>query len=112
MSPYASYLVETLVMLILVSVLAWALLVSAKKFGIGRASGAIKLVGRLPLEGRRSIVLVKVGSQVLVVGVGDGGFTKLGEMPASEVPVEAEAEGSTFAEAIFRALKKKEEEAK
>ena len=112
MSPYASYLLETLVMLILVSVLAWALLASAKKFGVGRASGAIKLVGRLPLDARRSIVLVKVGSQVLVVGVGDGGFTKLGEMPASDVPVEVENEGSTFAEAIMRALKKKEEAAK
>ena len=112
MSPYASYLLETLVMLILVSVLAWALLASAKKFGVGRASGAIRLVGRLPLDARRSIVLVKVGSQVLVVGVGDGGFTKLGEMPASDLPVEVETEGSTFAEAIVRALKKKEEAAK
>ena len=112
MSPYASYLLETLLMLILVSVLAWALLSSAKRFGVGRASGAIKLVGKLPLDARRSIVLVKVGTQVLVVGVGDGGFTKLGEMAATELPAETETEGSTFAEAILRALKKKEEAAK
>jgi len=109
MSPYASYLVETLLTLIAVSALAYALLFGARKFGVGRASGAIRLVGRLPLDARRSIVLVKVGSQVLVVGVGDGGFTKLGEIAASEVPPETEAPSSSFAEIIARALKKKEE---
>jgi flagellar protein FliO/FliZ len=111
MSPYASYLVETLVTLIAVSALAYALLFSARKFGVGRASGAIRLVGKLPLDARRSIVLVKVGSQVLVVGVGDGGFTKLAEMPAAEIPAETETQSSTFAEVIARALKKKDEEA-
>jgi flagellar biosynthetic protein FliO len=111
MSPYASYLIETLVTLTLVSALAYALLFSARKFGVGRASGAIRLVGKLPLDARRSIVLVKVGSQVLVVGVGDNGFTKLGEMPATEIPAEAEMRESTFAEVIARALKKKDEEA-
>ncbi|MEO8801139.1 MAG: flagellar biosynthetic protein FliO [Polyangiaceae bacterium] len=104
MSPYAGYLVETLVTLVAVSVLAWVLLFGAKKFGLGRASGAIRLVGKLPLDARRSIVLVKVGAQVLVVGVGDGGFTKLGELAASELPAEPEGEGSTFADAIARAL--------
>jgi flagellar biogenesis protein FliO len=111
MSPYASYLLETLVTLVAVSALAWVLLVSARKFGVGRASGAIRLVGKLPLDARRSIVLVKVGSQVLVVGVGDGGFTKLGEVPASEIPAETEMPSSSFAEVIARALKKKDDEA-
>jgi flagellar biogenesis protein FliO len=111
MSSYASYLVETLVTLVAVSALAWMLLFSARKFGVGRASGAIRLVGKLPLDARRSIVLVKVGSQVLVVGVGDGGFTKLGEIAASEIPAETETQSSSFAEAIARALKKKNDEA-
>jgi flagellar biogenesis protein FliO len=111
MSPYGSYLVETLVTLIAVSALAYALLFSARKFGVGRASGAIRLVGKLPLDARRSIVLVKVGAVVMVVGVGDGGFTKLGEMPATEVPAgDLEAPTSPFAEVIARALKKKSEE--
>jgi flagellar biosynthetic protein FliO len=110
MSPYASYLVETLVTLTLVSALAYALLFGARKFGVGRASGAIRLVGKLPLDARRSIVLVKVGAQVLVVGVGDGGFTKLAEMAASEIPAgDLETPASPFAEAIARALKKKGE---
>ena len=111
MSPYASYLLETLVTLVAVSALAWVLLMSARKFGVGRASGAIRLVGKLPLDARRSIVLVKVGSQVLVVGVGDGGFTKLGEMPATEIPAETEIPSPGFAEVIARALKKKDNEA-
>ena len=109
MSPYASYLVETLVTLVAVSALAYALLFSARKFGVGRASGAIRLVGKLPLDARRSIVLVRVGSQVLIVGVGDGGFTKLGEIAASEIPADVEAPASPFAEAIARALRKKDE---
>jgi flagellar protein FliO/FliZ len=104
MSPYASYLLETLATLVVVCAMAALLLYGARKLGVGRASGGLELLGRLPLDARRSIVLVKVGETAFVVGVGDGGMTKLGELPAASVPREAVQEAKTFATVLARAL--------
>jgi flagellar protein FliO/FliZ len=86
MSAYTSYLLETFVTLLAVCAVAVVVLYGARRMGMGRSSGGIELVGRLPLDARRSIVLVRVGAQVFLVGVADGGFTKLGELAASDVP--------------------------
>ncbi len=106
MGPYGSYLVETVLMLVVVSALAFFAMVLAKRVGIGRAHGPIELVGQLPLDARRGLYLVKVGSRVFLVGVGEGGFSKLGEVPASEVPV-GEKPATGFADIFARALNKK-----
>ena len=84
MSP-AGYIVQTFVTLALVCVLAVVVLWAARRAGVGRPTGPIELVGRLPLETRRSIYLVRVGDVVLVVGAGEGGFTKLAEVPAASL---------------------------
>ena len=107
MGPYASYLLETVLMLVVVCGLALVVMVAAKRVGVGRASGPITLVGQLPLDARRGLYLVRVGARVFLVGVGEGGFTKLGELPASEVPLEPAAAGDTFAELFARALTRK-----
>lgn len=86
MSPYATYLLETLATLAVVSLLAVAVLWGARRVGVGRAAGPLALWGELPLDARRSIVLVRVAEVVFVVGVGEAGFTKLGELPASALP--------------------------
>ena len=112
MSSYAGYLVETFVTLVAVCAIAFVVLWGARRLGIGRPSGPIELRGHLPLDARRSIYLVKVGQQVFVVGVGEGGFTKLGEIPASEVPTVEAVRGTPFADVLARALgraSKKEE---
>ena len=109
MSAYTSYLVETFVTLLAVCAVAFVVLYGARRMGMGRSSGGIELVGRLPLDARRSIVLVRVGAQVFLVGVADGGFTKLGEIAASDLPAPAPAEPpgtSAFAVALARALGK------
>jgi flagellar biogenesis protein FliO len=107
-SAYTGYLVETFVTLACVCAFAVAVLWGARRMGVGRASGPIELRGHLPLDARRSIYLVKVGEQVFVVGVGEGGFSKLGEMPASELPrIEAEPPAQ-FATVLARALRRKE----
>jgi flagellar biogenesis protein FliO len=106
MGPYGSYLVETVVMLVVVSALAFFAMVLAKRVGVGRAHGPIELVGQLPLDARRGLYLVKVGSRVFLVGVGEGGFSKLGEVPANEVPV-GEKNATGFADIFARALNKK-----
>ena len=103
-SSYAGYLIETFVTLVAVCGLAFVVLWGARRLGLGRPSGPIELRGHLPLDARRSIYLVKVGEQVFVVGVGEGGFTKLGEIPAGELPAPAAPErGGTFAEILARA---------
>lgn len=107
-SAYASYLIETFVTLLAVCAIAFVVLYGARRMGMGRSSGAIDLVGRLPLDGRRSIVLVRVGAHVFVVGVADSGFTKLGEIASSDVPAAAQSqEASGFALALSRALGKR-----
>lgn len=105
MGAYGSYLLQTFVTLVAVCALAFALLWGARRLGVGRASGAVKLVGYLPLEARRAIYLVKVGQQVFVVGVAEGGMTKLGELGAEDIPPDEPAEGSTlFADVLARVL--------
>jgi len=106
MTAYSSYLLESFVTLLAVCAIAFVVLYGARKMGMGRASGGIELVGRLPLDARRSIVLVRVGAQVFLVGVADGGFTKLGELAASDVPAPVPAAPGGFALALSRALGK------
>jgi flagellar biogenesis protein FliO len=47
---------------------------------------------------------VKVGAQVFVVGVGEGGFTKLGDIPASEVPRIEPSPSTAFGDVLARVL--------
>ena len=49
-------------------------------------TAGMRVVGRLPLEPRRSIYLVEIEGRRLVVGVGDGPMTLLSELP--QVPAE------------------------
>ena len=79
------YIVQTVLVLLLVCVLAAAVLYGARKLGVGRGHGPLRLVGHLPLDARRGIFLVRVGdSRVLVVGAAEGGLTKLGEMAEAD----------------------------
>jgi flagellar biogenesis protein FliO len=111
MSPYAGYLVETFVTLLAVCALAVLVLYGAKRLGVGRASGPIELRGQLPLDGldgRRSIYLVKVGTQVFVVGVAEGGMTKIGELPAADLPPPPTAPSRTsFGDVLAKVLGRK-----
>ncbi len=103
MSSYTGYLIETLVTLLAVCALAFVLLWGARRMGAGRGMGPIELRGHLPLDGRRAIYLVKVGTQVFIVGVGEGGFTKLGQVPAADLP-DASTRGGRFGDVLARAL--------
>ena len=108
---YAAYLIETSITLVAVVAIAFLVLYGARRMGVLRARGPIRLVGQLTLEARRSIYLVRVGEQVLVVGACEGGMTKLGELDASHVPVDAEpAHGSPFASVLARALSRARED--
>jgi flagellar protein FliO/FliZ len=86
MSPVAAYIVESLVTLLGVVMLAVVVLYGGRRLGIGRPSGPLELVGRLPLDARRAVYLVRVGKLVYVVGASEGGLTRLGEIDADSVP--------------------------
>jgi flagellar biogenesis protein FliO len=104
MSPYASYLVETFLTLVVVCALAIVVLYGARRLGIGRPAGPVELWGQLPLDGRRAIYLVRVGEQVFVIGVAEGGMTKLGEVPAASLPARARVPNAPFAHVLARVL--------
>lgn len=106
MGAYGSYLIETVAMLAVVSALAFFAMVAAKRLGVGRPHGPIELVGQLPLDARRGIYLVRVADRVFLVGVGEAGFTKLGELAAADLPAAAPP-ATTFGEVLARAMGKK-----
>jgi flagellar protein FliO/FliZ len=80
-TPLGRYVVETLVMLVGVAALVVLVLSAGRRLGMGRSAGPLELVGRLPLDGRRAVYLVRVGETVYVVGASETGLSKLGEIP-------------------------------
>jgi len=108
MSPLAHYVVETLVTLLAIVALAVLVLFGARRAGVGRSAGPLELVGRLPLDGRRAVYLVRVGATVYVVGASDAGIAKLGEVAQESLGVPAAAtQSETFREVLNRAFGKK-----
>jgi flagellar biogenesis protein FliO len=80
MTPLGRYVVETVVTLVLISGLAIVVLYAARRSGVGRPLGPITLAGRLLLDPRRAIYLVRIGETYFVVGASEAGLTKLGEL--------------------------------
>jgi flagellar biosynthesis protein FliO len=81
-SALGDYLMESVVALALVVALAVFVLYSARRAGLGRGSlGPIELVARLPLEARRSVYVVRVLDQVLIIGSSEAGLARLGQLP-------------------------------
>jgi flagellar biogenesis protein FliO len=106
MSPVAAYIVETFVTLVGVIALAVLVLYGGRRLGFGRASGPLELVGRLPLDARRAVYLVKVGKLVYVVGASEGGLTRLGELDADAVPaVSGSGPSRSFGEVLARVVR-------
>jgi flagellar protein FliO/FliZ len=104
-SPLAKYLIETLITLFAVIALAVLVLYGARRLGVGRPLGPLSLVGRLPLDGRRAIYLVRVGATVYVVGASEAGLSKLGEVDGDKLDLsETAAAPSAFAEVLARAV--------
>jgi flagellar biosynthetic protein FliO len=62
-----------------------------RRFGAGRLAGlagatgepSMKLLSRLPLGGRRGLVLVRVADRMLVLGISEAGIQKVLDRPES-----------------------------
>jgi flagellar biogenesis protein FliO len=100
--PVVSYVVQTLVMVVAICALAVLVLYGARRIGVGRPSGPLALVGRLPLDGRRAVYLVRVGEMVYVVGASEAGLEKLGEISRRELGGVEDAPAMTFTEVLSR----------
>ena len=88
-----------------VCLVAWGALRLLAGRGIGKASGAIRVVARCPLEPRRSVYVIEVGGRCFLVGVGDGPMALLAEIDAEKLPG-PEAAAPRFAEVLARALRR------
>jgi flagellar biogenesis protein FliO len=108
MSPLLHYVLETLVTLLGIVALSVLVLLGARRAGMGRSAGPLELVGRLPLDGRRAVYLVRVGPTVYVVGASEAGIAKLGEVSdgSLELPPPP-SPNETFREVLSRAFAKK-----
>jgi flagellar biosynthetic protein FliO len=89
-----------------VCLVAWGALRLLAGRGIGRASGAVRVLARCPLEPRRSVVIIEAAGRCFLVGVGDGPMTVLAELDADKLKAASEAVGPQlrFADVLARAL--------
>lgn len=103
MSPLTTYLVETFVTLLAVVAVAIAVLFGAKRLGVGRPHGPMRLLGRMPLDARRVVYLVRVGEQILILGASEAGLSKLGELEPRELDEgESPAPVTSFTDILAR----------
>jgi flagellar biogenesis protein FliO len=74
---------------------------------VGKSGGPVALVGRLPLDGRRTVYLVRVARTVYVVGASEAGLFKLGELPDDGFSSEFELSAPrSFRETLERVLQR------
>jgi flagellar protein FliO/FliZ len=106
-TPLGHYLLQTIITLAGVVALAVLVLYAARRIGVGRAGGPLALLGRMPLDGRRAVYLVKVGKKVLILGASEQSLTKLGELDEGEIDLGAASPPATFRE-VFARLRAKE----
>ena len=90
-----------------VCLVAWGALRLLAGRGIGRASGAVRVLARCPLEPRRSVFVIEAAGRCFLVGVGDGPMTVLAELDADKLKAASEAAAGSqlrFADVLARAL--------
>jgi flagellar biosynthetic protein FliO len=75
------------VTVVLLGALCVAALLARRALGRrGATAGGMRVVGRLGIEPRRSLVLVEAGGRRFLVGVGEGPMTLLAELEAEADP--------------------------
>jgi len=106
---YGWLLFETLVALAGVCLLALV----ALRWGLRRlgapgipagAGGRIRVLERLAVDPRRSLLLVEVGGRILLVGTGDGPMAMLAEIDPAALPPLPARRTIAFRDVLARAL--------
>lgn len=86
MSALGAYVLQTVVTLAVLLLLAFGLVQLQRKATSSGARGPLELWGRLPLDARKTVYLVKVGEQVLVLGASEAGVRLLTTLAAKDLP--------------------------
>jgi flagellar biogenesis protein FliO len=76
-----AWLGEVFFAVLAIGLLVW---VGLRLYGRSRG-GLMRVVARLPLEGRRSLYLVEAAGSFLLIGAGEGGLSTRGELYAEKV---------------------------
>jgi flagellar biogenesis protein FliO len=89
-----------------VCLVAWGALRLLAGRGVGRASGAVRVVARCPLEPRRSVYVVEAAGRCFLIGVGEGPMAVLAELDAERIngDVEAAVPSIRFADVLAGVL--------
>jgi flagellar biosynthetic protein FliO len=88
-----------------VCLVAWGALRLLAGRGVGKVSGAIRIVARCPLEPRRSVYVIEAAGRCFLIGVGEGPMSVLAELDADRVKGDLGAAAPAgFAEVLARAL--------
>lgn len=89
---YGVALLQTLLALAAVCILAWVVLKWSRGRGLAMGGRRVKVLERVPLDGRRSLYLVEVAGRVLLVGAGEqGALGVLAELDPDALPAVPEA---------------------
>ena len=90
-----------------VCLVAWGALRLLAGRGVGKASGAVRVVARCPLEPRRSVYVVEAAGRCFLIGVGDGPMAVLAELDAERLKADLQVGALSigFAEVLARALR-------
>jgi flagellar biosynthetic protein FliO len=93
-----------------VCLVAWGALRLLAGKGVGKATGAVKVLARCPLEPRRAVYVIEAGGKCLLVGVGEGPMTVLAELDGERVRAEGAtpAPGSRFADVLARVMRREQ----
>ena len=84
-SGYGLFLVQTLAGLAVIALAAWAVVrFGGPRLRAGRRRGRMRVIERLPLEPRRSLYLVRVDGEELLVGASEGAVRLVREIGPAE----------------------------
>ncbi len=102
---YGELMLTSLLVLVVVCVVAWAALKWLGRWVEGRRVGTgVTVVGRVPLEPRRSLYVVEAGGRRLLIGSSEGGVTLLTELEAEAVAEEPKPAPRGFGELVAHAI--------
>lgn len=108
MGSTTSFAIQTLVTLLGIILLAVLLLYGARRLGLGRTTGPLALLGKLPLEARKSVYVVRIGTKGYALLASEAGLTKLDDLDVTLLP-EVSAEVPPFAQLLAKAISRRSE---
>ena len=89
---YTALLISSLVVLVLLGAVVWALTRWKGGARLGQDStGTMKVRARLTLEPRRTLYVVTVGEKTLLIGTSEQGISTLADVSAEQLPEDVAA---------------------